>query len=100
MLPYGSKVTCSAQPRQPILLCYTGRGAQCPCSNLIERLHALETSPAVQLAIQAGAEAQVATQAGMMTTNAAARAATWTTMASGFVGLVVGIFLAVIIIKS
>ncbi len=54
----------------------------------------------MQLAIQAGAEAQVATQAGMMTTNAAARAATWTTMASGFVGLVVGIFLAVIIIKS
>ena len=47
--------------------------------------------------IQAGAEA---TQAGMMTAKAVTHAGTWTTMASGFAGLVVGILLGLIIVKS
>lgn len=85
------------EPRQLISFGYTGRGAQGPCSDLIGRLHALETCPAVQTATLAGAEA---TQASMMTANAATHAGTWPTMASGFIGLVVGIFLDVIIVKS
>ena len=82
---------------RPILFGYTGARAQCPCSDLIERVRALETSEAVTTTTQVGAEA---TQAGRMTAKAVTPAGTWTTMASGFAGLVVGILSGLIIVKS
>ncbi len=59
-------------------------------SNLIERIHALETAQAVQSATQAGAH----------TAQAAAHAGTWSTMIAGAAGLIGGIFLGMAIAKS
>lgn len=69
-----------------------------PESDVVERLHAVETAQAVQSAVQTGAQAtQAATQAGAATTNAAAHAGTLSTMATGSIGLVAGIFLGIAI---
>ena len=66
-----------------------------------ERIHSLETAQATQAATTAGMEAtQTATTTGMQATQAAAQAGTWAVMATGFVSLVVGIFLGVTIAKN
>lgn len=70
-------------------------------SDLIERVHSLETAQAVQSATAAGAQAtQAATQAGMTMTQAATHAGTWTTVTAGAAGLVVGMFLGMAIAKT
>ena len=43
---------------------------------------------------------QTATLAGAQATQAAAHAGTWSTMLSGAVGLIVGMFLAVVIVRN
>ncbi len=69
--------------------------------NLIERVHALETAQAVQVATQTGAQAtQATTEAGQASTTAAAHAGTWSTMGAGAAALVVGIFLGLAIAES
>ena len=66
--------------------------------DLMERLHALETTQAVQNATLTGAQAtQAATQAGASATTAATHAGTWSAMVAGAVGFVAGIFLGVAI---
>ena len=74
-------------------------------TDVIERLHAVETAQAVQTAVGAGVDAtqaatqagavatSAATQAGIATTNAATHAGTWSTMVAGAVSLVAGVFL-------
>jgi len=59
-------------------------------NDLTERVHALETAQAVQVATQAGASA----------TTAATHAGTWSTMVAGSAGLVAGIFLGIAIAKA
>ena len=72
-----------------------------PETDVIERLHAVETAQAVQTAAQAGAQAtQAATQAGAATTNAAALAGTWSAMIAGAAGLVAGIFIGLAISRK
>ena len=56
---------------------------------VVERIHALETAQATQTAALAGAQ----------TTQAAAHAGTWSTMVAGAGGLVVGMFLALAIMR-
>ena len=63
-----------------------------------ERIHALETAQATQAATTAGMEAtQTATTGGLQAAQAAAQAGTWAVMATGFVSLIVGIFLGMAI---
>ncbi|MFD3699597.1 hypothetical protein ACFWUZ_26245 [Streptomyces sp. NPDC058646] len=70
-------------------------------SELESKMHALETSLAVQEATMAGAQAtQAATQAGMTSTFGATQAGTWSVMAVGSVSLVVGIFLGLAIARD
>jgi hypothetical protein len=70
-------------------------------SDVNERLHAVETSQAVQAATLAGAEAtQAAVQAGAATTNAAAHAGTVAMIAAGSISLIVGMFLGLSIRAS
>jgi hypothetical protein len=65
---------------------------------LLERIHALETAQATQMATTAGMEAtQGAVQAGNMATTTAMTTGTMTTMAAGSIGLIVGIFLGLAI---
>ena len=72
-----------------------------PETDVIERLHAVETAQAVQTAVGAGADAtQAATQAGAATTNAATHAGTWSTMVAGAASLVAGIFLGLAISRK
>ena len=65
-------------------------------TDLAERLHTIETSLAVQEAVQAGAQAtQAAVQAGAATTNAGAHAGTIAMVATGSISLIVGLFLGI-----
>ncbi len=59
-------------------------------SDILERIHALETAQAVQAATQAGGHA----------TQAAAHAGTWSTMAAAGVCLTGGLLLGMAIAKS
>lgn len=62
---------------------------------LLERIHALETAQATQMATTAGMEStQAAVQAGNMATTTAMTTGTMTTMAAGSLGLIAGMFLA------
>lgn len=66
-----------------------------------ERIHALETAQATQAATTAGMEAtQTATTGGLQAAQAAAQAGTWAVMATGFISLIVGIFLGMTIAKD
>ena len=63
-----------------------------------ERLHAVEVAQATGAATLAGAQAtQAAAQAGTTSTVTAMNAGTVGMMATGSVGLVVGIFLGIVI---
>jgi hypothetical protein len=65
---------------------------------IVERLHAVEVAQATSGATLAGAQAtQAAAEAGMTTTNAAAHGGVIGMMATGSVGLIVGIFLGIVI---
>ena len=55
-----------------------------------ERIHALETAQATQ----------TATTAGLQAAQAAAQVGTWAVMATGFVALIVGIFMGMTISKD
>jgi hypothetical protein len=64
-------------------------------NELMDQVQDLKTSQAVMQAELMGAQAtQGATEAGHAATNAAAAAGTWSTMLTGAVAFVVGIFLA------
>lgn len=64
-------------------------------NELMDQVQDLKTSQAVMQAELMGAQAtQTATEAGHAATNAAAAAGTWSTMATGAIAFVVGIFLA------
>ena len=66
-----------------------------------ERIHALETAQATQTATTAGMQAtQTATTAGLQAAQAAAQVGTWAVMATGFVALIVGIFMGMTISKD
>ena len=66
--------------------------------DLKERIHALETAQATQVATTSGMEAtNAATTAGLQTAQATAQAGTWAVMAAGSVSLIVGIFLGMAI---
>lgn len=66
-----------------------------------ERIHALETAQATQAATTAGMEAtQTATTGALQAAQAAAQAGTWAVMATGFISLIVGIFLGMAIAKD
>jgi hypothetical protein len=70
-------------------------------SGLEERIRSLETAQATEAATQAGAEAtQAAAQGGLASTMTAMNAGNVMMMATGSVGLVVGIFLGLAIAKS
>ncbi len=70
-------------------------------TDVIERLHALETTSAVQNATLTGAQAtQAATQAGASATTTAAHAGTWSAMVAGAAGFIIGIFLGITIVRS
>jgi hypothetical protein len=51
-------------------------------------------------ALEVAQAAQTATLAGAQPTQAAAHAGTWSTMLAGAVGLIVGMFLAVVIVRN
>ncbi len=64
-------------------------------NDVMEQVQDLKTSQAVMQAELMGAQStQAATEAGHAATNAAAAAGTWSTMLTGAVAFVVGIFLA------
>jgi hypothetical protein len=64
-------------------------------TDVMEQVQDLKTSQAVMQAELMGAQStQAATEAGHAATNAAAAAGTWSTMLTGAVAFVVGIFLA------
>lgn len=68
---------------------------------LQERIHALETAQAVQVAATAGMEAtQAAAMAGLTTTAAATQAGNMAVMAVGSVSLIVGMFLGLAINRA
>ena len=70
-------------------------GATMSTNELMDQVQDLKTSQAVMQAELMGAQAtQTATEAGHAATNAAAAAGTWSTMVTGAVAFVVGIFLA------
>jgi hypothetical protein len=76
-------------------------GASKGADGVEERIHALETAQAVQVASAAGMEAtHAATLAGMTTTAAATQAANMAVMAVGSVSLIVGMFLGLTITRS
>jgi len=67
----------------------------------LKRIHALETAQAVQAATVAGMEAtNAAATVGMQAAQAAAQVGTWAVMASSGIGLIVGIFLGITIVKA
>jgi hypothetical protein len=69
-------------------------------NDLTERVHALEVAQATQAATQAGSAATfAATQTGAAATTAAAHAGTVGMMATGFVSIIVGLFLGVAFIS-
>jgi hypothetical protein len=70
-------------------------GATMTTNELMDQVQDLKTSQAVMQAELMGAQStQAATEAGHAATNAAAAAGTWSTMLTGAVAFVVGIFLA------
>ena len=66
-----------------------------------ERIHALETAQATQVATTTGMEStNAATTAGLQAAQAAAQAGTWAVMIAGSVSLIVGMFLGMAIAQS